>query len=829
MTVSKDEIKTLLLDDKPNAVVKTFRKDSIPYILKYITDTDDVLQKNALIAFGIAGKRIGVSIKDVDSFIKSLDKISTKFEEELATAIGETGDIAILQLISLLSDKKNSFEKKKRVLSLLGMIGEVKVVEALLGEKITNPSEATLHEFLLRTQTSLLEKSSISTYDPNIDYSAQFPDFKKLLGNLFSSKDDQDIIRALDACAHFPTIAAEFSSTVASVIGRKQELTIKALETIGELRNPNSISILTKQLGETNPVEIRIAATNAIGTMGDEKGVEPIIKYVLNTQDEFLRQAAVNALGKIGEPAASELVSLLSKELFKNQVEIALKRIGEPAVKYLRRAMADNNKTIRKNAAELAKMILTTKYGVSGTVLKLIELLNDRDQAVREQVIETIIDMGDSGLENVIRAMVSHDPDTRENAIEILNRFAFMNIQLVVEESIKKNFISGTELLFLLGIFSTDDEILDFVYKQLESINENLEYNNSVKQAILDNVFIYNNLFLEKDPNLLFNIAQICGYLGKPAIDYIANLLSGKNDDITEVALNSLGFIGFDSHSAFNLIITFSRNKNPDVRKACIKTLGLIGDPAGITEILHAMTDPDEDIQSVAQEALDKIGVSSIPTLLDLLGNDTVSDKLIEYIVNQEYTIVRSAIMDRLTNDNQNFQDAVMRLMIRVANKYPDFKDFLLTEVRLSPNENVHLVGVRTFGALKYKPALPLLVDELLKENKKLNQACMDAIYLGYGELFVEFCLNEIEKGGSEISKVTLDFLKTIDSQYIVIPLIESLQYSSPQREISIDLLKKIGDKAINNKLISVEDPEKYKKILMTEPALTKIAEKLSV
>ena len=826
--MSKDEIKNLLLDGRPNTVVKSYRKDSIPYILKYIEDQDTVLQKNAIEAFGIAGKRIGVSKKDVESFIKALDKINPQFREETAAAISETGDIAILQLISLLSDKKMKPEKKQLILSLIDTIGESKVVESLLGEKITNPSEATLHELLLRTQTSLLEKSKISTYDPNIDYSAQLSDFKKLLESMFSSKDNYDILRALDACAHFPTIATEFSGTVASVIGRNQEITIKALETLGELRNAASIGILTKQLQEGIPTEIRIAATNAIGSIGDEKGVEPIIKYVLNTQDEFLRQAAVNALGKIGEPAASELVSLLSNELFKNEVEIALKRIGEPAVKYLRRAMADNNKMIRKNASDLAKMILTTKYGVGGTVLKLIELLNDREQAVRDQVIDTIINMGDPGLENVIRSMVSHDSNIRENSIEILNRFAFLNIQLVVEESIKKNLIAGTELLFLLGIFSSEDEILDYVYKQLETINENPEYNNAVKQAVLDNIFIYNDLFLEKDENLLFNMAQICGYLGKPAIEYLMNFLSEKNDDVKEVALKSLGFIGSDSHVAIDLILPFSKDKNPTLRKVCIKTLGLIGDPAGVSEILHAMIDVDEDVQNVAQEALDKIGISSIPTLIDMLGKEPPNDRLIEYIANQDYTTVRSAIIIRLTNDNPNFQNAAIKLIIRLANKYEDFKDYLLTEVRLSPNENVHIIGVRSFGALKYDPALPILIDELLKESKKLNQACMDAIYLGYGENFARFCLKEIEHGGPEIRKVSVEFLKSVDSQYTIIPLIESLS-TSPQKAVSVDILKKIGDKSISNKLNAVDNPVKYKKILQNEPELSKIVEKLTI
>ncbi len=828
--MAKDEIKNLLLDGKPNTVVKTYRKDSVPQILKYITEKDETLQQNAITAFGIAGKRIGVSKKDVEAFIKSLDKMDPKFHTDIATAIAETGDIAILQLINLLSDKKMKPEKRQMILTLFDVIGDTKVIEALLGEKITNPAEATLHELLLRTQTSLLEQTKISTSDPNIDYTAQLSDFKKLVGNMLSSKDDHDILRALDACAHFPTIATEFSSTISSVIGKNQELTIKALVTLGELRNPNAIGAISKQLQESVPTEIRIAATDAIGTIGDEKGVEPIIKYVLNTQDEFLRQAAVNALGKIGEPAADELVELLSKELFKAQVETALKRIGEPAVKHLRKAMASNNKVIRKNATDLAKMILTTKYGVGGTVLKLIELLSDREETVQEQVIETIINMGDAGLENVIRAMVSHDSNIRENSIEILNRFAFLNIQLVIDESLKKNLISGSELLFLLGIFSPEEEVLDYVYEKLEEVNENPEFNNAVKQAIMDNIFIYNDLFKDKDEGLKFNIAQISGYLGKAAVTPLAEIyLTDKSDDVKEVALNSLGFIGPVSQIASNIIKPFAKDKNPVLRKACIKALGSIADPAGVPDILEALADEDEEVQTVAQEAIEKIGVTSIPTLIDLLAKESANDKLVDFIVNQDYSVLRSAVMDRLTNDDQNFQDAVLKLIIKIATKYPDFKDYLLTEVRLSPNENVHIVGVRSFGALKFEPALPLLVDELLKENKKLNQACMDAVYLGYGENFTRSCLKQMNTGGSEITKVSADFLKSIDSQFTVIPLLEGLETDHSQRDIIIDLLKKIGDKNITAKLGSLDDPSKYKKVLQSEPELSKLADKVNV
>ena len=71
--MSKDDIRNLLLDNKPNSVVKNYRKESISFILKLIEDKDETVQKNAIIAFGIAVKSIGVSKKDVENFIKLLD------------------------------------------------------------------------------------------------------------------------------------------------------------------------------------------------------------------------------------------------------------------------------------------------------------------------------------------------------------------------------------------------------------------------------------------------------------------------------------------------------------------------------------------------------------------------------------------------------------------------------------------------------------------------------------------------------------------------------------------------------------------------------------
>ena len=142
--VSKDDIRNLLLDNKPNAAVKNYRKDVIPYILKFIDEKDETLQKNAIIAFGIAGKRVGVSKKDVESFIKSLDKINPLFHSDVAIAIAETGVVAILHLIGLLSDINMKPEKKQMVLSLFETLGDTKVVEALFGELLTNQADATL-------------------------------------------------------------------------------------------------------------------------------------------------------------------------------------------------------------------------------------------------------------------------------------------------------------------------------------------------------------------------------------------------------------------------------------------------------------------------------------------------------------------------------------------------------------------------------------------------------------------------------------------------------------------------------------------------------------
>lgn len=827
--MSKEEIRQFFQNNKPGTAVKKYRKETIPHILKFLNDKEDIVQRNAIVAFGIAGKRIGVSRKDVKTFVGSLDKISPQFYPEVAKAIADTGDVAIMSLISRFQEKLKS-NQKEIILQILSEIGQEKIIEGLMGEKITNPAQSALHELLLRTQTSILEGSNISTYDPDIDYSAQLDDFKKLLSKMLSSKNEQDLYRALDACENFPTISSEFIKTISSVIGRSEDLTIKALSTLGELKNPEAIPKIVSQLTSASN-EIIIAATNALGVIGDKNGVEPILKHVLNSQDEFIRQSAVNALGKIGAPAAGELVKLLQKEEYKEQVEIALKRIGEPAVKYLKRAMGDSNKIIRKNATDIAKMILTTKYGIAGTVLKLIEMLSDKDTAVQEHVVETIINMGDPGLENVLRALSSKDKNIRNNSKLILDNYALMNIKLVIENAVKTNIISGAELFFLLGIFSDDEETVDYAFSRLEELDQGQEFNIAVKQAIIDNVFVYNDLFSEPDENLRFNIAQISGFLGTPVINYLVEYLSDKSNDVIEGALNSLAYLGEAAYTTVTHIKKFAQGKNLELRKAAIRALGQIKDPEGISSILEAMRADDEELRQIATEAIDKIGVSSIPPIINLLdtNNPETQDNLIDYLMKFDYNILRTSILDSLANESSNFQQGILKLNKRLAESNPDFPEFLLTEVQLIPNNTIRQAGIRTFGVLRFEPALPFLIDELLKRDKKYNQAILDAIYLGYRENFVRKCLNEIETSGIEIQKAVVDFLKIVDSNFTVIPLIEQLSKNPIKKEKVIELLNKIGDKAISKKLSESSNRAALKTVLVQEPALSKIVEKLSI
>ena len=824
--MTKKEIKNLLKAGRPKTVVKNYRRESTEFLEKFITDKDPDVQRNAIIAYGVVARKLGIARKQVIPFVDALEKI---YSPENADVITETleamGDKALGPLIQKSASKNAEFYS-----GILNKIGSEAISDALLAEKITSPADALLSEIILRINTTFFPAKSV--YDSKFQYGEKnIAEYKRIIKKAFSSQDPDKRHRALVASENYLTITREFANEIAKLLGKEsQEFELKALHTLGELSNPDVISTIGKRLIGTSD-DIKIAAVNALGAIGDPAGIQPLLKHSLLDDNEFVRQSTTNTLGKIGRPAADALINLLDKDQYVKQVEIALKRIGEPAVKPLVQAMGHKKTDIRKNATDLAKMILTTKYGFEGTVVKLLEHSRDRDEEVKEHIIQTIVDMGDPAIEAVIRALGNQDSSIRDNSRDTLERFSLMNIQLVVENAFK-NLIAGIELIVLMSVFSLDDDIKDYAFAQLEALADNEEYlsaSGAISQAVIDNVLTLNNVFNDSDDDVRYSVAQIGFHLGKPMVPHLIRFLSDKNEEIREVALDSIGYLGTNAYEAVDQISKLATSKNPAIRKSAITALGNIGHPTAVPILIESMGDEDVEIQKTASEALSNLE-NPIPVLIDSLShkNPKTRENLVHFIKKLAQDVY-SPLIERLTNNDSNFQEAASMLIGELG---PDFGQILLSEVQLIPSDAAHFVAINGFGKLQYTPALPFLMDNLRKKDQKLTQAVHSTVPQ-FGETLVVQCLTELEQGGETMEKIIIDFFKTVDPKFLIAPVLVQISKQTPKKGELTNIMRKISDKDVNAKLISLLDinqlsqAQELAKIIESESELSKLAEKI--
>jgi HEAT repeat protein len=834
--MSTKDIKKLLENGQTNQIAERFRTDALSALGEILTKEKSVdIQNNALITYRLVSELAGpLSRKEIKPFIDSLGtgKINPNCRDEIVQTMNQLGDLAIAQLLDY--SLKSSENLKLFFYDILGDIDEKTIIETLLAEKITSPGMALAYEIMVKTNDSRFLTSEITVYDSSLDYTFDLPSIKEAILSGLNLSDLESNIRAVRICSKYKSISTEVVPNLVNILDSSQDsnLIVETLKTLGAIGSENAVNAINKKISIDNPKNIRIAAIGALGEVKTDssKAISILIQESLYDKDDDVRFKTINALGKIGEPAAPVLVDLLQKEENLNQIEIALKRVGESAVPHLLEALT--NKKTRKNAIDLAKLILTPKYGFQGTVSKLIEFLGDKNPEIQEEVINTIIEMGDPGLESVIRALNSQHPKVRENASEILGRFGTMNIHLYIENMVKdpKKLVQTAELLTLLAIYQPDDDIKAFSFEQFDILLVNQDYNEHIQQAVFDNIL--GNVSTDSDPDTRFAFGQVAYYLGYPALPHLLQMLNDKDEDVVEVALDSIGLLK-KPEETISEIANKLKSKSSKVRLAAVNALGNLESNESISFLIEALGDQDVEIQDAASSAIDQIGDVGLPALIETMDHKEprMRDRVARLIASHGDR-AWEPLLERLNTNNSNFQETAIEVIGLLGDH---FAERLLTFVQTTLDENTQFVSIQGLGKLLSQPALSFIANAIQTSNKKIIQAVSSA-HNYYKEDLTNVVLQDLEKSSGNAEKVVIDYLqKESDPRWTIIPVIQQLSKKTSKAVVYIDLLKKFGDKKItesfmellqNNQLETVDE---LFNILQQFQDLNKLTEKVSV
>ena len=802
--MSTKDVKKLLENSQPGQIASQFQTKALNSLGEILAKEKSIdIQNNGLIAYRLISETAGpLSRREISPLIDALGEINPNCKDEIVRTLNQLGDLAVAGLLkkSLETEKPNV---RNYYYDILEEIDEKIIAETLLAEKITSPGGALSLEILAKINDSRFANSDLSVYDKSLDYTSEMPTIKKAVLSGLDSSDLEKNLRAVGLCAKYLTISNELVPNLSSKLNSSKDvdLIIQTLKTLGAIGSDIAVNEISGKVSGNNQKEIRLAA---IGAMGDvktdsSKAINILIAESLYDKDDDIRFKTINALGKIGEPAAPILVELLQKEENINQIEIALKRIGEPAVSHLLNALT--NKKTRKNAIDLAKLILTPKYGLSGTVAKLIEYLGDKSSEIQEEVINTIIEMGDPGLESVIQALNSSNPQVRQNSIEILSRFGTMNIHLFLENLVKDKtkIVQAAECLALIAIFQPDEDLKAFSFEQFEALLENPEYNEYVQQAVFDNVL--ENISKDPNPDTRFAFGQMAYYLGRPALSQLFQLLNDKDDGVVEVALDSLGLLKFPTETITEIAKKLNA-KAANIRLAAVNALGNLEHNSSIPYLIEALSDQNEEIQDSASAAIDQIGETGLPALIEAMNHKEprMRDRVANLIASHGER-AWEPLLERLNSKDTNFQQTALEVIGKLGD---DFAERLLTYVQTSLDENIQDISIQGLGKLTYGPAIPFIVNSIQNNDKRIRNAISKA-HNHYKEALSEVILQDLEKSTGNAEKAIIEYLqKDSDSRWSTIPIINKLAEKTPKTVIYIDLLKKFGDKEITETFLDL-------------------------
>jgi HEAT repeat protein len=164
---------------------------------------------------------------------------------------------------------------------------------------------------------------------------------------------------------------------------------------------------------------IREEAATALGTFRDARAVGPLV-CLLRDADRAVRQAAIEALTAIGEPSVPVLGLCLSDAHSAVQEAacavlslIADERVLDPLIATLK----NQNWILRMHAAKALGRMKDAR-----AIEPLIPLLQDKVKAVREEAATALADIGDPALPSLLEALKHHEWLVRLHAVEALGK-----------------------------------------------------------------------------------------------------------------------------------------------------------------------------------------------------------------------------------------------------------------------------------------------------------------------------------------------------------------------------------------------------------------------
>ncbi len=605
-------------------ILVAFGKESLPYLVKLLQDTNEEVRNFAAVMLGDIGNR-----KAVEPLIKALSDQDLNVCHSAAEALGKIGDrSALFPLMELL---KGDFWVQFSAIGAIGAMRDYRAVPQLLelldNEVLTEPVVQALGEIcdpralyplgkILPTVNKGLAgqiaRTILLTYS-SVNDSIKF---KNTLSEFHQSEHIRKVVdtRGIEKLRTLldPEVDPSFSEAAVVLLGWLEDVAAielfypllqnerfispveSAILSIGKVAEASLMAALSSQIDN-----VKIVALRSLRYIGSTEYHDYLLDIKSTSNDE-LKLELLETINIVASesyiPYLFYLLKIGSEQLANKSAEI----LGSFPLDSFRDKL--ENLAGSGSAEERRRAALLLCYVKEDSGFSVLDLLiHDADPVVRKAAIRSI------GVQREVRAvpMLSEaftDPDVsvREASVMAIAEF---RTPLLVEE--------------ILGLLGSSEESLDYVVVRAVGIMEIKE----AESRLLD--------YLQKgtlSKRLEYATIEALGKIGaKSASELICRcyLVSGDHD-MRRLAVETLGHLG--DRTSTEAVEAALADPHWSVRVASIKVLAKLGGIKEVPLIVDAVKDPDPMVRKHAILTLGEIrNISSIPVLVQQLTDNEMS------------------------------------------------------------------------------------------------------------------------------------------------------------------------------------------------------------
>lgn len=388
-----------------------------------------------------------------------------------------------------------------------------------------------------------------------------------------------------------------------------------AANVLGEIKAIRAFPVLVRVLSDLDD-EVRAKAAGALGRLGDPRAITYLLEHLLSDPAPFVRARIAGALGQFGETDVIDyLVRALGDPAWwvrMRSVE-ALEQIGPRAEAPLLLALGDPDPEIRIRAAVSLERLgvpsrvisqiadgtatadareMLARFGAAGAREFLAEQLHHDSPRVRLAVVDAISTAGRHDLPTELIEAAQRDPDgaVRARSLEVLRSFG-------VKEALPAA---------LEGLGDAEQSVRTAATLLLGDLGD---------AALTDTI---RPRATDPEPSVRAAAARALGYIHATEVEAdVIRLLRDPSPMVRIAAAEGV------AEGRWNGTVSTLEGLLGDseiaVRIAAARALGSAASPAVLPALVRTFRDATPDLRQAITEAVARIRLEELPTLLDMM------------------------------------------------------------------------------------------------------------------------------------------------------------------------------------------------------------------